>query len=142
MKNLIFITLLFMVFPAVAQQSNDTKLKATYTIANASQEDLFLLAYDWTNTFFFANGNKVLSSKHTENKLEGKVNLVFDQVSGEVDYSIVVNGNSCTISMTQIGNPSEAMEQHLSAIVKRFERVLQSQLSEERKAELKSYQHK
>jgi uncharacterized protein YejL (UPF0352 family) len=142
MKNLILITLLLVATSTVAQQTNDTKFQATYTIANAVQEDLFLLAYDWTSTFFTANGNTLISSKHSDNKLEGRVNLVLEKSSSDVDYSIAVSGNTCTIAMKQVSNPNEAMEQHLNALVKRFERVLQSQLSEERKAQLKSYQHK
>lgn len=142
MKNLILITLLFVVFPAAAQQNTDTKFKAEYTVDKATSEDLFLLAYDWTNTFFTGSGNTLISSKHSENKLEGKVNLTIEKESSDVDYSIVINGNTCTISFTQVSNPSEHIEQLLNVLIRRFGGVIQSELSKERKAELKAYQHK
>lgn len=142
MKKMLVLFFVLAGFVAVAQQTPEATFQASYTIADATQEDLFLNAYDWTTTFFANNGNTLISQKHSENKLEGKVTFVFGQESTNAEYVITVKANTCTIAFNKVSNPSETMKQFFNSLLMRFEGVLKSQLSEERKAELKSYPHK
>lgn len=142
MKKLLVLLFVLAGFVTAAQQTPEATFQASYTIAGVAQEDLYLNAYDWTTTFFANNGNTLVSQKHGENKLEGKVTFVYGKESTNADYVITFKANTCTIAFNQVSNPSEIMTQFLNSLLIRFEGILKSQLSDERKAELKSYQHK
>jgi len=141
MKKLLVVFFVVLSFGAMSQQTSTSIFKASYTISDVSQEDMFLSAYDWTSTFFTGNGNTLVSQKHSENKLEGNATLVMGTESVNMDYVISFQANTCTVIFTPVGVPSAAMQQYLNGLLSRFERILNTPLSADRKAELKSYQH-
>ena len=141
MKKLLVVFFVVLGFGAMAQQASSAVLKASYTFSDLTQEDMFLSAYDWTTTFFAGNGNTLVSQKHSENKLEGNATLVMGNESVSMDYVISFKGNTCDVSFKPTTVPSESMNQYLNGLLTRFERILKTPLSADRKAELKSYQH-
>lgn len=141
MKKLLVVFFVVLSFGAMAQQASTSTFKASYTVSDVSQEDMFLSAYDWTTNFFSGNGNTLVSQKHAENKLEGKVTLVNGTESISMDYVISFQGKTCVVSFMPSTVPSETMQQYLNGLLSRFERILKTPLSADRKAELKSYPH-
>lgn len=142
MKKLLVVFFVVLGLGAMAQQNSSSVFKASFTVSDLTQEDMYLSAYDWTNTFFAGNGNKLVSQKHSENKLEGKATLAMGTESIDLDYVISFDGSTCSISFKPLSVASESMQQYLNGLLTRFERVIKTPLSPERKAELKSYQHK